>query len=158
MLTSSCSSHRSRLSNWHTSITVSVILSLPSLFLTLKIFLVSRSSIRGVVFFYLIYCHPSLMPPSIASVYHTILITLIFSVSEVIPSYSYCAEKGLVCIIIISLFSYQPLSYTECIKSNMHAFYNICSVLSAKYIYYSTLFNCLVLYLSCYRVLDLICC
>ena len=74
------------------------------------------------------------------------------------PSYSYYIKKGLVCIIIIALFSRQPLSYAECIKLNVCTSYNVCSVLSAKYIYYYILFNYLVPYLSCYRVLDSIHC
>ena len=36
--------------------------------------------------------------------------------------------------------------------------YNVCSVLGTKYIYCPILLNCLVPYLSCYRVLDLIRC
>ena len=105
VLISSYSSRRSCLSNWYTSITVSVILSPPLLFLTLKIFLASRSFIRGIVSSYLICCHPSLIPPSIASIYYTILITLILSASEVIPSCSCCVKKGLVCIAIAAPFS-----------------------------------------------------
>ena len=100
MLTSSCSSHRSYLSNWHTYITRSIILSLPSLTLSLKILPIPRLSIRGIVFFYLIYYYPSLMPPSIASIYYTALVALILSIGEVMPSCSYYVEKGLVCVII----------------------------------------------------------
>jgi len=106
VLTSSCSSRRSRFSNWYTSITRSVILFPPSLSLTLKILLTFRSFIRGVVSFYLICCFPSLMPPSVASVYYAVLVALILSISEVMPSYSYCVKKGLVCVVIVSLSSY----------------------------------------------------
>ena len=105
MLTSSYNSCTSRLSNWHTSITKSVTLSPPSLSLTLKILLFSRLFVRGVVFFYLIYCYPSLMPPSVASAYYTILIAFILSIGEVMPSYSCYIKKGLVYIIIASPFS-----------------------------------------------------
>ena len=103
ILTSSCSPYRSYLSNWHTSITRSIILSPPSLSLTLKILLASRLSIRGTVSFYLICCHPPLMPPSVASIYYTILITLILSISKIMPSYFYYIKKGLIYIIITAL-------------------------------------------------------
>ena len=106
ILTSSCSSHRSCLSNWHISITISVILSPPSLSLTLKILLASRSSIKGTVPFDLI-CHSlSLMPPLLASIYYATLVTLILSISEVIPSCSYYIKKGLVYIVIAALSSH----------------------------------------------------
>ena len=103
---SSYSSRRSRLSNWHTSITRSVILSPPSLSLTLKISSFSRLSIRGIISSYLICCRPSLMPPSIASACYTTLITFILSISKVMPSYSHYVKKRLVYIIITSLFSH----------------------------------------------------
>ncbi len=158
VLTSSYSSCRSCLSNWHTSIIISITLSPPSLSLTLKILLASRLFIRGIVSSYLIYYHPSLMPPFIAFIYYTTLITLILSINKVILFYSYYIKKGLVYIIIISPSSYQPLSYTKYIKVNIHLFYNIYSISSTKYIYYFTLLSHLVPYLSYYRVLDLICC
>ena len=154
----STGSRRSYLSNWHTSITVSITLSPPSLSLTLKIPLLSRLSIRNIVSFYLIYCHPSLMPPSIASIYYAALVALILSISDVMPSCSYCIKKGLVYIIIAALSSHQPLSYTKYIKANMRSSCNVRSVSNAKYIYYPTLLNYLVPYLSYYKVLDLICC
>ena len=154
VLISSCSFCRSCLSNWYTSITVSVILSAPSLALSLKIFPISRLFTKGIVFSNLIYYYPSLIPPSIASIHYAILITLILSISKVMPSCSCCIKKGLMYIIIIALSSRQPLSYTKYIKANIYSFYNICSVFNAKYIYYLTLPNYLVLYLSCYRVLD----
>ncbi len=133
------SSYKSYLSHWYTYITRSITLSPPSLTLSLKIFPIFRLFTRGVVSFYLICCLPSLMPPSIASIYCAVLITLILSISEVILSYSYYIKKGLIYIIIIALFSYSPLSCT-------------------KYIYCPTLLSYLALYLSCYRVLGLIRC
>ena len=60
-------------------------------------------------------------------------------------------------IIIAALSGRQPLSYTKYIKANMRLFYNIYFISAAKYIYCLTLLNCLVLCLSCYRVLGLIC-
>ena len=45
------------------------------------------------------------MPPvrSTASIYYAALITLILSISKVMPSYSYCVKKGLIYIIIMAL-------------------------------------------------------
>ena len=79
---------------------MSITLSPPSLSLTLKIPLLSRLSIRGVVFSYLICYRPSLMPPSVASACRAVLIALILSISEVMPSYSCYIEKGLVYVAI----------------------------------------------------------
>ena len=157
MLTSSCSSYRSCLSNWHTYITKSITLSSPSLSLSLKILPISRLSIRGTVFSYLICCHPSLMPPSIASIYCVTLITLILFISKVMPSCSCYVKKGLIYITIAALSSRQPLSYAEYTKLNIRLSYNVRSISDAKYIYYFTLLNRLVLCLSCYKVLNLIC-
>ena len=137
---------------------MSITLSLPSLSLTLKILLASRSSIKGAVFSYSICYWLSLMPPSIASIYCAVLVALILSVSKIMPFCSYCVKKGLVCVTITALSGCQPLSCTKYTKSNIYVSCNIYFVLSAKYIYCFTLLNYLVLCLSCYRVLDLICC
>ena len=67
---------------------------------------IPKSSTKGTVSFYLIYYYPSLIPPSIASIYYAILITFILFISKVMPSYSYCIKKGLIYITIIVLFSY----------------------------------------------------
>ncbi len=96
------------------------------------------------------------MPPSIASVHYAVLITLILSISKVIPSYSCYVKKGLVYITIISPSSRQPLSYTKYIKANMRLSYNIRSVSATKYIYHPTLLSHLVPCLSYRRVLNLI--
>ena len=157
MLTSSCSSYRSYLSNWYTSITRSITLSPPSLALSLNILPISRLSIRGAVSSNSI-CHSlSLIPPLLAFIYYTILIALILSINKMMPSCSYCIKKGLVCIIITALSSRQPLSYAECIKLNIYLSCNICSISNTKYICYLILFSRLVPYLSYYRVLDSIC-
>ena len=100
------SSYKSYLGNWYMVITRSVILSPSPLALSLKILPISRLSIRGTVFSYLICCHPSLMPPSIASIHYTALIALILSINKIIPSCFYCVKKGLVCVIIMSLSGY----------------------------------------------------
>ena len=57
---------------------------------------------------------------------------VILLLSEIMPTYFYCAEKGLVYIIIIALFSRQLSSCVECIKLNICLFYNVCSVFNAK--------------------------
>ncbi len=63
VLTSSCSSRRSYLSNWHTCNTRSVTLFPPSLALSSKILPISRLSTRGTVSSSLICCLPLLIPP-----------------------------------------------------------------------------------------------
>ena len=133
-----------------------IILSPPSLALSLKILPISKLSIRGTVSSYLICYYLSLMPLFIASVYYTALIAFILSVSVVMPSCSCCVEKGLVYITIMALPSRQPLSYAKCTKANIYLSYNICSVSAAKYMCCLTLLNCLVPCLGYCRALDLI--
>ena len=158
ILTSFYNSYRSYFIIWHTYITKSVTLFPPFLALSSKILPISRSSTKGIVSFYLICCYLSLMPPFIASIYYTILITLILSISKVIPSYSYYIKKGLMYITIIALFGYQPLFYTKYTKANMYLSCNIYSISNTKYICYPTLLSRLVPYLSCYKVSDSIRC
>ena len=98
------------------------------------------------------------MPPLLVSVRYAVLVALILSIGKVMPSCSYYVEKGLVYIMIAAPSSRQPLSYAKCIKLNMCVSCNVCFVLSAKYMYCSIFFSCLVLCLSCHRVLDLIRC
>ena len=105
------SSYKSYLNNRHIFTTKSITLFLSSLDLSLKIPPFFRSFTRGVVSSNLICCHPFLMPPSIASVRHAALITLILSINKVILSCSCYIKRGLVYIIITALSSYQPLSY-----------------------------------------------
>ena len=101
--TSSC---KSCLSNQHIFTTKSITLSPPSLALSLKILPISSLSIRGIMPFSSIYYLLSLMPPSLTSIYYAILVTLILSISEIMPSYSCYVKKGLVYIIITALFSH----------------------------------------------------
>ena len=63
------------------------------------------------------------------------LVAVILLLSKIISTYSHYAEKGLIYIAIIALFSRQLFSYTKCIKSNIRSFYNIRSVFNAKYIF-----------------------
>ena len=106
VLTSSCSSYRSCLSNWHICVTRSIILSPPSLTFSLRIFSISRLFTKGVVFFNLICCHLPLMPPSVASVCYTAFIAFILSISKIMPSCSYYVKKRLVYVIIMALSSH----------------------------------------------------
>src|SRR6266699_2974053 len=145
------SSYKSCLGNWYTYITRSVTLSPPSLALSLKILPIFRLFTKGIVSSYLIYCYPSLILPSIASICYTILIALILSINKVMLSCSCCIKKGLVCIAVIAPSGHQPLSYIKCIKVNICLFHNNCSVSAAKCIYYLTFFNYLIPYLSCHR-------
>ena len=72
---------------------------------------------------------------SLASKHRAHTVAVIFSLSEIMPSYSYYKEKKLVCVIIIIPFSHQPSSYSKCTKSNIHLSCNIRSVSDAKYIF-----------------------
>ena len=72
---------------------------------------------------------------SLAFKYYTLLVTTILLLSEIIFPCSYCAEKGLVFIIIITLFSHQPSFYSECTKLNIHLSCNIRLVSNNKYIF-----------------------
>ena len=53
------------------------------------------------------------------------LVAIILLLGKIMPTYSYCIEKGLVYITIIALFSCQPSLYTKCTKLNMHTLYNV---------------------------------
>ena len=79
------------------------------------------------------------MPPirSLGSKHRAHTVAVIFSLSEIMPSYSYYKEKKLVCVIIIIPFSHQPSSYSKCTKSNIHLSCNIRSVSNTKYIFIS---------------------
>ena len=70
------------------------------------------------------------MPPirSLASKRRACVVVVIFSFSEIMPSYSYCKEKKLVYIAIAAPFSRQPSFYIKCTKSNMRLSCNVKSV------------------------------
>ena len=78
------------------------------------------------------------MPPirSLASKYFTYyfkLVAVILLLGEIIPTYSCYAEKGLVYITIIALFSCQPSSYTKYTKLNIRLSCDIKLVSNTKY-------------------------
>ena len=61
------------------------------------------------------------------------LVAVILLLGKIIPTYSCCAEKGLVYIIIIALLGRQPFFCTKCIKLNVRSSCNIRLVSDAKY-------------------------
>ena len=70
------------------------------------------------------------MPPikssvSEHSIYYFKLVALILLLSEIMPTCSCCAEKKLIYITIIALFSCQPSSCFKCTKLNIYSFYNV---------------------------------
>ena len=78
------------------------------------------------------------MPPirSSASKRCILLAAFISLDGEIINSYSYCAKKGLVYIIIANSFSRQPSSYAECTKLNTYMLYNMRLVSLNKYTFF----------------------
>ena len=71
---------------------------------------------------------------SLVSKHYAYIVLVILLLSEIMPIYSHCIKKKLVCIIIIVPFSYQPSSCLKCTKLNMYLSCNIKSVLDAKYL------------------------
>jgi hypothetical protein len=65
------------------------------------------------------------------------LVAVILSLSEIMPTYSHCTEKGLVYITITAPFSQQPSSCSECTKLNIYSSYNIHSISNAECIYFT---------------------
>jgi hypothetical protein len=67
--------------------------------------------VRSLVFKHLAYCSK--------------LIAIILLLGKIMPSYFCYLEKGLVYIIIIALFSWQPFFCSKYIKLNIYSSYNI---------------------------------
>ena len=63
--------------------------------------------------------------------------TIILLLGKIMPTYFYCAEKGLVYIIIIALSGCQPSSYTKYIKLNIYSTCNIRLVSDTKCIFFT---------------------
>ena len=74
---------------------------------------------------------------SLASERRTYTVAVILLLGEIMPSYSHCKEKKLVCIIIVVPFSRQPSSYFKCTKLNMRLSYNVKLVFNTKCIFIS---------------------
>ena len=68
------------------------------------------------------------------------LVAVILSLGEIMPTYSCYAEKGLVYITIIALFSCQPSFCVKYTKLNIRLFYNICLVSNIKCIFFIYLY------------------
>ena len=64
------------------------------------------------------------------------LVAVILLLGKIMPTYSCCAEKGLVYIIIIAPLSRQPSSYIKYTKLNMRLSYNVKLVFNAKYTFF----------------------
>ena len=69
---------------------------------------------------------------SSASKRYTYIVAVILLLSKNMPTYSYYILKGLVCVVIIALFSRQPSSYTKYTKLNMYSCCDIRSVSTTK--------------------------
>ena len=69
------------------------------------------------------------------------LVAVILSLGKIMPTYSCYTEKGLVCITIVALFSYQSFSCMECTKSNIYLSCNVRLVFNAKYIFFARLYT-----------------
>ena len=72
---------------------------------------------------------------SLVSKRRTRVITVIFSLSKIMSTYSCCVLKGLVYIAIIAPLGCQPSSYTKYTKLNMRSSCNIKTVSNAKYVF-----------------------
>src|SRR6266550_522842 len=87
------------------------------------------------------------MPVLLAFIKCACITSIILSLGEIMSFYSYCAEKGLVYIMIASPTGRQFLSCAECTKANMHSLCDVRSAFDAKYTLLINLCNLLVLYL-----------
>jgi len=95
----------------------SIILPSLSPSLSLKTSCIFKLLIRGVIFPDLFWWFSFLIMPPIrfsVSDHYNWLVTTILSLSEVMLFCSYCVEKALVCITIISPIGHQPSSCIEC--------------------------------------------
>ena len=113
-----------------------IILIFFSIFLSLKN-LISKSLIRGILYSVLIWWPFLFLIPlirSLASKHYAYIVLVILSLGEIMPMYSRCTKKKLVCIIIIAPFSCQPFSYFKYTKLNIHLFYNVRLILNVKYL------------------------
>ena len=65
---------------------------------------------------------------------------VILLLGEIMPTYSYYMEKGLVYVAIMASSSRQPSSCAEYTKLNIYLSYNVRSVSNAKYIFFTRLY------------------
>ena len=71
---------------------------------------------------------------SLASKCYAYIVLVILLLGEIIPIYSRCAKKKLVCIIIVAPSSRQPFFCLKCTKLNMRLSCNVKSVLNTEYL------------------------
>ena len=71
----------------------------------------------------------------LASKHYTLLAVFISLDNKIISPYSYYIKKGLVYIIIIAFFNWQPSFYFKCTKVYIYSFCNIYLVSVNKYIF-----------------------
>ena len=64
------------------------------------------------------------------------IVAVIFLLSKIMPTYSYCVLKGLVYIAIIASLGRQPSFYTKYTKLNMRSSCNIRLVSNTKCTYF----------------------
>ena len=83
------------------------------------------------------------------------VVAVILSLGEIMPTYSCCVLKGLVCIAIVASLGRQPSSCVKYTKSNMRSSCDIRLVSNAKYtcfIHSYILQSLQLFYLICLRV------
>ena len=78
---------------------------------------------------------------SLISKCHAYIVTLILLLGVIMPIYSCCAKKKLVCVIITASFNHQPSSCSKCTKLNMCFSCNIKSVLNTKCVFLTRFYN-----------------
>ena len=86
----------------------------------------------------------------------TRIVAVILLFGKIMPTYSCCVLKGLVCVTIIAPLGRQPSFCTKYTKLNMHSSCNIKSVFNTKcaYLIYFYILQSLRLFcLICFRVL-----
>ena len=69
------------------------------------------------------------------------LIAVILLLNKIIPTYSYCMEKGLIYIIIIAPLGRQPFFYIKYTKLNMCSSCDVRSIFNAKCIFLICLYT-----------------
>jgi len=144
----STNSSSSALSSCDTYLIRSIILASSSLSLSLKTSVISKLLIKGAVLpsLFAFACAKWLIIPLQQSLpqahCRACVVIVILLLGEIIPTYSYYADKKLVYIAIAAPSSRQPSSCSECTFINMRSSYNIHSVSNIKCTFYIYLCPC----------------
>ena len=69
------------------------------------------------------------------------LVSTIILLGEIMPSYSRCIKRRLLCVVIAALSSRQSSFYAKYIQANIRSFCNIYLVFNAEYIFLAYLIN-----------------